>query len=226
MNKSQLKSKLLLRVKDGTWKNEFEKFFETEKGDQSLEILLKNISESVNVYPKLNFVFRAFNICSYEDTRVVLMGTRPFKSITANGLCFGLSAYTPLYAANPRSTNRITKTLEYKIKDRDLFLLDQSFEYWAKQGVLMLNAALTSSSKGGHMDAWAWFIINVIKFIDNEKIPIVTIGDYPGRMVNKFAKKSPVINCQDTSVTTGYDYWDVDFFNEVNKIIDKPISWH
>ncbi|GAF82802.1 unnamed protein product, partial [marine sediment metagenome] len=142
------------------------------------------------------------------------------------GLCFGISKYAPIYSAFPISTQKITYNLESTVPHRDLFLLDQGLEYWAEQGVLMLNSALTSSRQGGHMNAWGWFIINVLQLLDQEGLPFVAIGDYPQKMMTKFVTKGHLIKCQDTTEVNHMGYWDVNIFNQVNEVLSKPISWH
>jgi len=113
------------------------------------------------VYPNPENVFRAFELCQLKDLRVVILGQDPYHNGQATGLAFGVNG-----GRIPPSLRIIYKELcdqfDYTPDD-----FDYSLEHWSKQGVLMLNTALTVNAKqpGSHSDIWKWWTKEVIKRI-------------------------------------------------------------
>lgn len=124
------------------------------------------------IFPAKEQVFRAFELCAWEDLKVVIMGQDPYPTKGhANGLCFSVAAdIKPL----PKSLNNIFKerTTDLQLAD----LPDGNLEHWAKQGVLLLNSVLTveEGSPESHKN-WGWeqFTDAVIAHISNEKTNVV-----------------------------------------------------
>lgn len=163
--------------------------------NSSWQELLKNeydkpyylkLSESVNmayktsvVFPPAEFVFNAFEFCSLESLKVVLIGQDPYHKLgQANGLSFSVRDGI----RKPPSLQNIFKELAtdipgFKIPDSG------NLETWAKQGVLMLNAVLTVQEglPGSHKSfGWESFTDAVIQRISEEKKEIVFLlwGNY------------------------------------------------
>lgn len=90
------------------------------------------------VYPPREMVFRAFNSCSFNDIKVVVLGQDPYHG---PGQAMGLSFSVPPGLAVPSSLQNMYKELREDCgctvpRHGDL-------RKWAAQGVLMLNAVLT-----------------------------------------------------------------------------------
>lgn len=155
-----------------SWKkhlqNEFEKPY--------FKDLIKFVKEEYStkkIHPPGPFIFRAFNECSFEDCRVVILGQDPYHSPkTANGLSFSV---------NPE--NKIPPSLQniYKEMRKDLNLEPPKtgdLTSWAKQGVLLLNSVLTveQGKPGSHAKkGWETFTDAVIKLISDNKEGVVFI---------------------------------------------------
>jgi uracil-DNA glycosylase len=94
----------------------------------------------------------AFKYCKYTNLKVVLIGQDPYPNVLdAMGLCFSVRRDRPL----PKSLEKIYDAL---VKSG---FISQARSHgdlsaWAKQGVLMLNVALTTSAgdRGSHLDIW------------------------------------------------------------------------
>ena len=141
------------------------------------------------VYPPGKLIFNAFSHCSFEDTKVVILGQDPYHGAgQANGLCFSVNDGIQ----TPPSLVNIFK----EIKD-DLgkpLPRNGNLERWAKQGVLLLNATLTvrASEAGSHQGkGWEAFTDAVIKHISDEKEGVVFLlwGAYA-------QKKGEIINAR------------------------------
>ncbi|WP_299113319.1 uracil-DNA glycosylase [uncultured Winogradskyella sp.] len=122
-------------------------------------------------FPKGSDIFNAFNHCSFDDVKVVVIGQDPYHGIgQANGLCFSVNDGI----VHPPSLINIFKELEQ----------DLGFPYpkngnlmsWADQGVLLLNATLTvrAHQAGSHQNkGWEQFTDAVIQIISQEKQNVV-----------------------------------------------------
>ena len=126
------------------------------------------------IFPPKSQIFKAFELCTWEDLRVVILGQDPYPTKGhAHGLCFSVATdVKPL----PKSLNNIFKerTSDLRLPD----LPNGNLKHWAKQGVLLLNTVLTVQE--GQADShkkWGWeqFTDAVIDKIATEKEQIVFI---------------------------------------------------
>ena len=143
---------------------------EIKKIEDYLEDEGEKYADILEILPLKENIFKAFDLCSLEDTRVVLIGQDPYHNIVNNkaqaqGLCFSVPEDFPL----PPSLKNIFKELcsdlgcEYP-KNGDL-------SYWGKQGVLLLNRSLSvlQSKPNSHKKIWSYFSKEVMKFIVEQK---------------------------------------------------------
>lgn len=153
-----------------SWKNilqsEFEKpYFE------NLTSFVKNEYSKHRCYPKGSDIFAAFDFCSLDDLKVVILGQDPYHGVgQANGLCFSVHDGV----THPPSLINIFKEIE---KDVNIpYPKSGDLSRWAKQGVLLLNATLTvrSGEAGSHQkQGWEQFTDAVIEKISEEKKDVV-----------------------------------------------------
>ena len=153
-----------------SWKNilqsEFEKYY-----FKNLTSFVKNEYSTRVCYPKGSEVFAAFDACSLDDLKVVILGQDPYHGKgQANGLCFSVHDQIQ----HPPSLINIFKEIETDLgipypKSGDL-------SRWAKQGVLLLNATLTvrESEAGSHQkQGWEEFTDAVIRKVSDEKKDVI-----------------------------------------------------
>ena len=155
---------------------------------QELTQFVKSEYQSQTVYPPGPEIFRAFDCCSFEDLKVVILGQDPYHGQgQANGLCFSVRDGVRM----PPSLQNIFKEIHTDLGKP--VPSNGSLERWAKQGILLLNATLTvrASSPGSHQQkGWELFTDEVIKIISEEKENVVFIlwGAYAqkkGEVINK-----------------------------------------
>lgn len=151
---------------ESSWKNKLLPAFQTESFLLLKHFLVEEKTQ-YTIYPPGNKIFSAFNLCPFDNTKVVIIGQDPYHGPNqANGLCFSVSdGITP-----PPSLKNIFKEINNDIGDE--IPLSGNLEHWAKQGVLMLNATLTVRAKqaGSHQKkGWEEFTDFVIKTLSNEK---------------------------------------------------------
>src|SRR5690606_35762464 len=121
-------------------KDEFEKTYFKE-----LQQFVTEQYSSSTCYPPQELVFSAFDHCSFDQCKVVILGQDPYHGPNqANGLCFSVSDGT----SHPPSLINIFKELAADIDKT--YPLSGNLEHWAKQGVLLLNATLTVQQSEEH----------------------------------------------------------------------------
>ena len=137
----------------------------------SLLTFLKDAYKNTVCYPPRGLIFNAFDKCSFEKTRVVILGQDPYHgSRQANGLSFSVNDGETF----PPSLINIFKEL-----NEDLgvpFPKSGNLERWAEQGVLLLNSTLTvqASSAGSHQNkGWEQFTDAVIQCVNDDKKDVV-----------------------------------------------------
>ena len=143
------------------------------KKDYYLELRQFLISEynSRTIYPPMNDIFNALRYTSYSDVKAVILGQDPYHGAgQAHGLCFSVKRGTP----PPPSLQNIFKELRDELgvpSPPHGELTD-----WARNGVLLLNTALTvreglANSHRGR--GWEIFTDRVIGLLNERETPIV-----------------------------------------------------
>lgn len=153
-------------------------------------------AETKRVFPPEELIFRAFDLCSFEKLKVVVLGQDPYPTYgNANGLSFSVSDSVKVL---PKSLKNIFLEVQDDLKID--FPKNGNLERWATQGVLMLNSILTvdEGSPNSHKDiGWEKFTDAIIHKISIEKSQLVFL--LWGR--NAIAKKE-IIDCKKHLVLT------------------------
>ncbi|WP_300762216.1 uracil-DNA glycosylase [uncultured Bacteroides sp.] len=125
------------------------------------------------VYPPGKLIFNAFNLCPFDNVKVVIIGQDPYHGPgQAHGLCFSVNdGIQP-----PPSLVNIFKEISSDLGKP----VPQSgnLTRWAEQGVLLLNATLTvrAHQAGSHQRrGWEEFTDAVIRKLAEEKSNLVFI---------------------------------------------------
>lgn len=153
-----------------TWKSLLEEEFKKSYFSE-LVGFLKSEYKKGQIYPPGNEIFNAFNHCSFEKVKVVILGQDPYHGQgQAHGLCFSVrNGIKP-----PPSLQNIFKELKNDIGKE--IPVSGDLTHWADQGVLLLNATLTvrAHSAGSHQKkGWEEFTDAVIHNISKKKENIV-----------------------------------------------------
>jgi uracil-DNA glycosylase len=145
------------------------------KNTEYFETLWRKVNEGYateNCFPPKEQIFRALDLTSFEDVRVVIIGQDPYHNDDqANGLCFSVSENV----SAPPSLKNIFKELKDDLGiDRSKKELDD----WARQGVLLLNATLTvkAHTPNSHKNlGWEKFTNFIIKEISDRRENVVFV---------------------------------------------------
>lgn len=183
------------------------------------------------VFPPAGKIFAAFDACPFEDVKVVILGQDPYPGYgQANGLSFSVNPGVDL----PRSLRNIYKELEDDLGCKASQSGDLSF--WARQGVLLLNATLTvdAGAPASHQNqGWETFTDAAIRKLATEREGLVFIlwGAYAQRK-GEFIDRSR--HCVITSphpspLSASRGFFSSRPFSRANAYLqsrgEKPIDW-
>ncbi len=198
---------------------------------QSIEEKLKIDYANKTIYPTPENIFSAFNLTSFENVKVVIIGQDPYHGPNqAHGLCFSVQPGVKI----PPSLANIYKEIE-----SDLGIKMPSHGYlksWAEQGVLMLNALLTveDGKPMSHKNyGWEKFTDHVIDLINKEKENVVFMlwgSPAHAKAKNVDPNKHHILKSVHPSPLSSYrGYFGCKHFSKCNEFLASkgitPINW-
>ena len=156
-----------------TWQD----FFATQDLTHIRKWIAYTRSLGVAVYPSDQDVFRAFDLTPLDQVRVVILGQDPYFNGEADGLAF--SSGRAKVDGKPDGKPRIPVSLQRivaEVRDDGFEVASTwrgSLEAWARQGVLLLNTALTvqHGTPGVYMQNWSRFTKECIAYLATRRHP-------------------------------------------------------
>lgn len=153
-----------------SWKFKLKEEFEKEYF-RSLAGFVRDEYRTKIIYPPGGHIFNAFNLCSFDNVKAVIIGQDPYHGPgQAHGLCFSVKDGVEF----PPSLINIFKEIE---SDLGISVpASGNLERWAARGVLLLNATLTvrAHQAGSHQHkGWEEFTDAVINVLNSEKSNLV-----------------------------------------------------
>ena len=122
-------------------------------------------------------VFKVFRLCSLESLKIVMLFQDPYpqKGI-ATGLALANNSETLDSELSPSLKVIKEAVIDFEIP-HNCITFDPTLESWAKQGILMLNSALTVEMNriGSHVMLWRPFISKFLKNLSNYNTGIVYV---------------------------------------------------
>lgn len=165
-----------------SWHAKVRPFIESEECDKIYEFLKKESKRGKKIAPLSSNVFRAFRETSLDNLKVVVMGMCPYHTTlggeyVADGLLMGCSVTGKLQP----SLEQFYKALQVEFYggEQKFVIKDPDVTYLTNQGVLMVNAALTTeiNKAGSHIALWEPFTKYFFEqMIDTAGVPIVFLG--------------------------------------------------
>lgn len=153
-----------------SWQPALQPEFDKPYFRQLAEFLRQEYSTQ-RVYPPGKLIFNAFDQCSFENTRVVILGQDPYHGEgQANGLAFSVADGI----TKPPSLVNIFKEIQDDLGKP--VPKSGNLERWANQGVMLLNSTLTvrAGQAGSHQSkGWETFTDEVIKLISDQRQNVV-----------------------------------------------------
>jgi len=113
---------------------------------QEIKKFLQNERATKKIYPEGKNVFRAFDLCLFDNTKVVIIGQDPYHTPgTADGLAFSTQqkVIPPSLQVIFKEIYKDMNIQYYHEESFEKFFPTGNLESWAKNGFLMLNTVLT-----------------------------------------------------------------------------------
>lgn len=159
---------------DPVWLEKLKSFLDSSKMNNILSFLTIKKNAGKRIFPAQQKMFNAFKYTPFNDVKVVILGQDPYPSL---GLADGLAFSSNIPTVCPASLRNILKEVEEDIHNG--LSLERtstySLETWAKQGVLLLNTALTveANDAGSHVLLWNPFTVNVLNILNEQKEDLI-----------------------------------------------------
>lgn len=177
--------------------------------------------------PAQSDVFRAFELCPLKDLKVVMLGQDEYY--------FGNRKEVDEDNLSPSLNVVKEAAINFEVPHYCI-TFDNSLESWAKQGILMINSALTveMNKVGSHVMIWRPFIAKLLKSLSDYNIAVVYV--LFGRQAQTFkpyinSKLNHIIEIEHPayfarSNTKMPHQLFIDISNKVKEIYGVPIKWY
>lgn len=215
---------------EDSWKKHLHHEFEKDYFKLLTEFIRSEYSQH-QIFPPGKLIFNAFNLCPFDDVKVVIIGQDPYHNYDqAHGLCFSVNDNIQFPPSLKNIFNEIKSDIGKEIPTTG------NLTHWAKQGVLLLNATLTvrAHQAGSHQrKGWEKFTDEVIRVLATQKENLVFIlwGNYAqrkGAFINR--DKHLVLSSAHPSPLSAYNgFFGNKHFSKTNDYLKKHgreiINW-
>ena len=214
-----------------SWKSVLHDEFEKDYFKKLTDFVRGEYLSGKTIYPEPKNIFNAFNLCAFDNVKVVIIGQDPYHEPgQAHGLCFSVQSGVDF----PPSLQNIYKEIESDIGHKSI--TNGDLTDWARQGVLLLNSTLTvrahdAASHAGH--GWEQFTDAVINAVAKNKKHIVymlwgSCAQKKAEIVNK--NENLVLTSAHPSSLSAYrGFFGNHHFSQANEYLiqngESPINW-
>ena len=234
VNLQEVKSKMVSKLEDTGWDKLLRTYFLGNDLDSILKNLLSEAQDGKRFTPQVKYIFAALEQCHFNDIKVVIIGQDPYPQVgVADGLAFSCSLKDKPEVSLKYIMDAINKTVPEDQLDPNP---SPNLERWAKQGVLLLNTAFTTTigKPGTHQILWKNTFVNILDSIIWNKQDVVYI--FLGKKAQEYADLVPDNNPKlfashpASAGYTGQAEWDSNnVFVKANECLKKlsktPILW-
>lgn len=216
---------------DDSWKKALSGEFEQAYFQQLRAFLVAEKQAGKTIFPPGNLIFNAFNTTPFDKVKVVIIGQDPYHGPgQAHGLSFSVPRGVPIPPSLLNIYKEIKEDLGHPLPRHG------NLEYWAKQGVLLLNAMLTvrAHEAASHQNkGWEQFTDAAIRHLNEDREGIVFLlwGSYAkkkGAVIRR--DKHLVLASTHPSPLSAHNGWFGNHhFSQANTYLEaqgqNPIDW-
>ena len=203
-----------------------------------ISILDKEYSK-YTVFPYKKDVFKAFKLCPLSNLKIVIIGLDPYPDLynnkpRATGLAFANNSEISEEKWSPSLRILKNSVIDLEIP-HNCCTFDPTLESWAKQGILLLNSALTcrENNIGSHIGIWRPFITKLLTKLSEYHTGIVYMlfGNTAKSFEKYIGTNNFILSCSHPSyyARQGTDM-PSDIFYAARKLIkdnfDEDINWY
>ena len=186
-------------------------------------------------FPLKKHIFRAFELTSLEEVRVVIVGQDPYHQLKNNGYprAQGLSFSVSKDDEIPSSLQNIYKEIKNNYPD---YVIPKHGDLtkWAQQGILLLNTSLTVNPNEPGKQGLLWYgvltrIIDAIGEV-RPKCIYVLWGNHAKELMEFIPKTSIILTAAHPSgFSANRGFFGCGHFSQINKILsgmgEEEIDW-
>jgi len=205
-----------------SWKARLNEEFEKDYFGK-LASFVKDQYQKYTIYPPGKCIFNAFNRCTFDKLKVVIIGQDPYHGPgQAHGLCFSVQDGIIFPPSLLNIFKEIKNDLGIEIPKSG------NLERWADHGVLLLNATLTvrSHQAGSHQNkGWEQFTDVVIQKIASEKESIAFLlwGAYAQKKASFVDRQKHLIleSVHPSPLSASRGFFGNHHFSKINTYLEK-----
>lgn len=233
MTITDIQNKLYERLQGSGWGGKLKMFLLSKDFENILHTLYNDSQEGKRFTPVIKDLFRAFEECSYDKLKVVVIGQDPYPQAgIADGISFSCSHTQKEQPSLRHIFNEIERTVygpKFPPEDDDLERdqYNPDLTRWANQGVLMLNTAMTCEvgNIGSHIDLWKPFTTYLLDYLASYNTGLLYV--FLGKKSQVWHKMIPTNNYKffathpAAAAYNGGKWNSGDLFNQINKVLEK-----
>ena len=192
-----------------------------------LDGIENKLASTQNQTPPQNQVMRAFEL-PVEDIRVLLLGQDPYPT---DGMACGLAFANAPGTKTPQSLKNLMNELQ---SDLPGVSASADLANWSKQGVMLLNSALTTEVgvSGSHQSLWRKFIEDTVSALDQAragKLVCLSLG-LEAKKLASFVDLGEVVYASHPSPLSAHrGFFGSKIYSRVNQTLSnqgqEPIDW-
>ena len=224
----EIKKKFITKLQKTGWDIPLRGFIYSKDFEDIIKFLYDESINGRKITPVLKDIFGAFEQCPYSQLKVVILGQDPYPRLgVANGVAFCCAKTRE----KQPSLQYLLDEVNHTVYEDASVSTNPDLSRWSKQGILLLNAALTTTVNkiGQHYLIWRPFLAYLFDILNWNTSGIVYI--YMGKKalewkdaVNdanyKFFITHPAIAHYADNV------WDSDdVFNKTSKIVKNSFNY-
>jgi uracil-DNA glycosylase len=228
INISKIKEKISQISLDANWKA-IDFFVQQFEFQIIIEELIKEYNLNYKATPRISEAFNGILTCPVNNVKVLIIGQDPYpQKGVADGIAFSCSKTKKEQPSLKHIFNEVEK-LYPEGYDRD-----PNLQKWTRQGIIMLNTALTCrvGDIGSHYHIWKGFTAFFLEYLNRSNKDCITV------LLGKKAEEwSKYVNNHDvikvshpaSAAYTGGNWDSNNLFETINKKLQKlgkkPIIW-
>lgn len=168
----ELRNALFDKLVGTGWENGLRFFVKTSDFDDIIEFLIYQVEEGRRFTPPLKDWFRPFQLCHFDQLKVVFLVPEPYQDPSLNT---GLAIESKEIPRVSIEFYRLRQDLNKQYPD----FIGSDLSKWATQGVFLYNTSITSQilKSGAHKKIWAPFTSYLINMLNKKDLIFVIFGE-------------------------------------------------
>lgn len=202
------------------WKD----FFSQSDVQLELKKIRNFLRVETNFAPIPEEIFKVFELISPDNIKVVIIGQDPYHDLNPDG-----STQAMGIAFSIRTGNKIPSSLQNILKEVGIENFCSDLTHWVKQGVFLINTALTVKlhQPNSHTKIWEKFTEFLLKFLSNlQQSPIFVLWGAKAQKFEYYLPNARILKSSHPSGLSAYKgFIGCKHFEIINELLEEKINW-